>query len=112
MKEPIFALIFGIIGTVLFHVGKSMQKQGIGFLSIIRKKISGNDAAQKLSKSDIRHGFLYLTGIILNNTLAFWIMLANLFAPSSYFSSMFGIGIIALMIYSRSILQEAITRNK
>jgi drug/metabolite transporter (DMT)-like permease len=38
-----------------------------------------------------------------------WILLANKYAPPSYFTSVFGIGIIALLLYARLVLHEIIT---
>jgi hypothetical protein len=51
---------------------------------------------------------LYAAGFILNNSLGFFAILANRHAPSSYYTSMFGTGIIALMLYSGIILKEPI----
>lgn len=112
MNEIYFAFIFGIIGTVMFHIGKSMQKHGIEFLEVIKKRFFSIDSSKKLHRNDLRKGLLYLTGITLNNSMAFWIMLANMFAPSSYFSSMFGIGLIPLLFYTKYFLNETITRSK
>ncbi len=112
MNDSIFAMLFGVLGTVLFHVGKSMQKQGIAILGILRKKYLVRDGTVMLRRRDEHDGLIYLCGIILNNTIALWIMLSNLFAPSSYFTSMFGVGLIALLLYSRIVLHETITGGK
>jgi drug/metabolite transporter (DMT)-like permease len=112
MDNAIYAMIFGVIGTALYHIGKSMQKQGIDFLHDIRNKVRNPSRTKASNPALAKSGALYVTGVVLNNTLAVWIMLAGMFAPPSYFSSMFGLGLIALVLYSRHYLKETITRMK
>lgn len=109
MSNALWALLFGLIGTVLFHLGKGMQKRGIEFIRVTGNRISRKSARRSFTVCDIRTGSIYITGIVLNNSLILWIMLANKFAPPSYFASVFGIGIIALLIYARIVLKETIT---
>lgn len=112
MDNAIYAMLFGIIGTSLYHIGKSMQKQGIDFLHDIRNKARNPSRTRTSNPRIAKSGAVYITGVVLNNTLAVWIMLAGMFAPASYFTSMFGLGLIALMLYSRHYLNETITRMK
>jgi len=98
-------MIYGIVGSVLFNLSKGMQRQGIDALSFIFPKRGKRRAAEDRpgSKKNIA---LYATGFVLNNSLGFFAILANRYGPSSYYTSMFGIGIIALMLYSGIILKE------
>jgi multidrug transporter EmrE-like cation transporter len=109
MGNTLIAMLFGIMGSALYHIGKSMQKQGIGFIRIAKNKIARNTHGRGFSAAEMKIGAIYLTGVIFNNSLAVWIMMSNLFAPPSYFSSMFGTGIAALMIYSKKFLNESIS---
>jgi len=109
MENTFIAMLFGIMGSALYHIGKSMQKQGIGFIRIAKNKIAKDTHGRGFSAAELKTGAIYLTGIIFNNSLAVWIMMANLFAPPSYFSSMFGTGIVALTIYSKKFLGETIS---
>jgi drug/metabolite transporter (DMT)-like permease len=100
-------MIYGIVGSVIFNVSKGMQRQSIDALSSIfskRRKQPGEGRRPRSAKNII----LYATGFVLNNSLGFFAILANRYAPSSYFTSMFGLGIIALMLYSGIILKEPI----
>jgi drug/metabolite transporter (DMT)-like permease len=100
-------MILGIIGSVLFNVSKGMQRQSIDALSFFFPKRRKHPGAEGRPVS-AKYVALYVTGFVLNNSLGFFAILANRFAPSSYFTSMFGVGIIALMLYSGIVLKEPI----
>lgn len=107
MSNSAIAMIFGIIGSVLFNVSKGMQRQSIDALSFLFSRKRRRPGAEGRPAS-AKYIALYATGFLLNNSLGFFAILANRFAPSSYFTSMFGLGIIALMLYSGIILKEPI----
>ena len=100
-------MIYGIVGSVLFNVSKGMQRQSIDALSSIFSK-RGKQPGEGRRPRSAKNIILYTTGFVLNNSLGFFAILANRYAPTSYFTSMFGLGIIALMLYSGIILKEPI----
>ncbi|HCS49336.1 MAG TPA: hypothetical protein DIW61_14200 [Candidatus Aminicenantes bacterium] len=100
-------MIYGIVGSVLFNVSKGMQRQSIDALSSIFSK-RGKQVGEGRRPRSAKNIILYTTGFVLNNSLGFFAILANRYAPTSYFTSMFGLGIIALMLYSGIILKEPI----
>lgn len=105
MSGHVAAMAYGVLGTILYHVSKGMQRQGIEAVSGIflsRKKAGTAVRPRPSSKSVV----LYAAGFILNNSLGFFAILANRHAPASYFTSMFGLGVVALMLYSGLILKE------
>ncbi|OGD10070.1 MAG: hypothetical protein A2Y86_02390 [Candidatus Aminicenantes bacterium RBG_13_62_12] len=105
MSGPVLAMAYGALGAVLYNISKGMQRQGIEAVSGIfvgRRRTRQAVRPRPSSKSVA----LYVTGFILNNSLGFFAVLANRHAPASYFTSMFGLGIIALMLYSGFILKE------
>ncbi|TFH43659.1 MAG: hypothetical protein E4G96_00610 [Chrysiogenales bacterium] len=110
MKEAIYAMLFGLAGTMLFHLGKGMQKHGIGFLRGIGQRVARGAKSDDIITGDIHSGMIYISGILLNNSLVIWIMLANMYAPPSYFASVFGIGIMVLLFYAKLFLDETITK--
>jgi len=105
VEDSIIAMLFGIIGTISFHLGKGMQKHGIEVLHYLKRKIFKNKSypSINLTAKDV---IIYLIGVFLSNSVAVWIMAANMFAPASYFTSMFGIGLIILLVYSVKVLGE------
>jgi drug/metabolite transporter (DMT)-like permease len=107
MSNSLIAMIYGIIGSVLFNISKGMQRQSIEAISFIFPKRRKRGAGERKPAS-AKIVALYATGFILNNSLGLFAILANRYAPSSYYTSMFGTGIIALMLYSGIILREPI----
>ncbi len=105
MSNHALAMMYGVVGTILFNVSKGMQRQGIEAVSGIfrRPKRTWWGARRRPSAKSIA---LYTGGFILNNSLGLFAVLANRHAPACYFTSMFGLGIIALMLYSGLILKE------
>lgn len=107
MSNSAIALAYGIIGSVLFNLSKGMQRHGIKSLSFFFPK-KPNRGKEERPPGSANLMALYVTGAVLNNSLGFFAILANRHAPSSYYTSMFGVGLIALMLYSGFILKEPI----
>lgn len=94
-------LLFGIISTLVLHLSKAMERHGIEIFS--RKKSFKEKGKKPL---------IYIIGFILNNTVIIWQILGTTFASASIFSSVFGLGLILLMLYSRYILHEEISKTE
>ncbi|MFX0007188.1 MAG: hypothetical protein ACFFA7_09060 [Promethearchaeota archaeon] len=94
-------LLFGIISTLVLHLSKAMERHGIEIFS--RKKSFKEKGKKPL---------IYIIGFILNNTVIIWQILGTTFASASIFSSVFGLGLILLMLYSRYILYEEISKTE
>jgi hypothetical protein len=101
MDTTYFALIIGIVATTQIHLAKGMQRYGIeGF----RKR-------QDPSMTHIkRRRIVYIIGILLNNVAFLWALLANTYAPTAYYTSMFGFGLVVLMFFSEIVLHEEISK--
>jgi drug/metabolite transporter (DMT)-like permease len=91
-------LLFGIINTLTLHLAKGMERHGIEIFS--RKKSFKEKGKKPL---------IYIIGFALNNTVFIWQILGTTFASAAVFSSVFGLGLILLMLYSRYILHEEIS---
>ena len=99
MAEIIWvALLLGLFYTLILHLAQSMEKHGI---EIFSKDIKKDEKGKK--------PLIYIIGFALNNTVFIWQILGTSFASAAVFSSVFGLGLILLMLYSRYILHEAIT---
>ncbi|MFX0039670.1 MAG: EamA family transporter [Candidatus Heimdallarchaeota archaeon] len=92
-------LLFGIINTLMLHLAKAMERHGIEIFS--RKKSFKEKGKKPL---------IYIVGFIINNTVMVWQIIGTTFASAAVFSSVFGLGLILLMLYSRYILHEKITK--
>jgi drug/metabolite transporter (DMT)-like permease len=92
-------ILFGIINTMVLHLAKAMERHGIEAFS-----------RDKSLKEKGKKPLIYVIGFILNNTVFVWQILGTTFASATVFSSVFGLGLILLMIYSHYILHEDISR--
>ncbi|MFX0104604.1 MAG: EamA family transporter [Candidatus Hodarchaeota archaeon] len=97
----VLGLVFGIINTLILHLAKAMERHGIEIFS--RKKSFKEKGKKPL---------IYIIGFILNNTVMIWQIFGTTFASAAVFSSVFGLGLILLMIYSHYILHEEISRQE
>nr|MDO8115041.1 hypothetical protein [Candidatus Sigynarchaeota archaeon] len=102
---PAVAILFGIINTVLIHIAKSMERQGIEIFDQLRAAMK-KERIEGPTKEKLKKPTIYIVGLVLNNLSSLWALLAGLFGPPSMYTSMFGIGLIALLIYSRKVLKE------
>ncbi len=73
--------------------------------------VNGGNSDGVAFEKDLKKPTVYILGLILHNTGPIWAILANRYAPPSYFTSMFASGMIVLMFYSKSVLDEPITRK-
>ena len=110
MQHELIAMFFGVVGTVIFHISKGMQQQGIEILHHIKHKLFRKHDYSILHLKT--KTIIYAAGVFLNNTIGIWIILANRFAPPSYYTSMYGLGLIALLVYSSTILHEKLKKNE
>ena len=90
------AIIFGIVASFQLHIARCMQISGMRKLVTTYKK----------SIFDLPR--IYIGGLILSNTAFIWIIAANRFAPPAVFTSMYGTGIIIIILYAKNYLNEQI----
>lgn len=84
------AVLIGIVGSSAVHLSKGIMKDGV-----IR-----------------RSTLIYLAGVALNFTNPLWVIVANRFAPTVYYTSVYGVGLIALVLYGRLRLGETLHRRQ
>lgn len=109
MINVMIAMLLGLVFSVSFHISRGMQQQGIKTLGFIKDKLSGKKPV--LSWKECR-STIYILGVILSGSGIVWVILSGKFAPASYFTSMYGIGLVAMMWYSSKILKEKIDKRE
>ncbi|MFX1470230.1 MAG: hypothetical protein ACFFB8_16425 [Promethearchaeota archaeon] len=97
----VLGIFFGILNTLILHLAKAMERHGIEIFS--RKKSFKEKGKKPL---------IYIIGFTLNNTVFIWQILGTSFASAAVFSSVFGLGLILLMLYSHYILHEEIIKSE
>ncbi len=105
---PALSLLFGIISTTVLHIAKAMERQGIEIFDQLKARLTRQNLPEEAK--GLKKPAIYLVGFVLNNLTMLWIMLSNMFGPAYLFTNMFGLGLVALMIYSAKLLKEPIQR--
>ena len=101
MSGTVIASLLGIVATTQIHIAKGLQRYGIEGLR--------SSATRTVSKAGKRRA-LYITGILLNNLGFLWALLANLYAPTAYYTATFGFGLVVMMLFSEFVLHEPISK--
>lgn len=92
-------ILFGLFNTVQLHLAKGMERYGIETFS-----------REKTLKEKGKKPLIYLVGLILNNTLFIYQFLGNTFSTATIFSSVFGVGLVVLLLFSKYYIKENIKR--
>jgi drug/metabolite transporter (DMT)-like permease len=98
-------LLLGIASTIQTHLAKALERQGIEVFDQIKARLQGSGGP---AQGGIRKPVIYTIGVALNSTVFIWSTLAQPHGPPALFSSMFGMGLVFLMIYAAAVLREKI----
>ncbi len=109
---PVLAMLFGVIGTIQLHLAKAMEKQGIEIFDQIKDKLGINSDEKEKMEGDIKKPLIYTMGMVLHNTVFIWQMFGTSYGLASHVTSMFGLGLIILLIYSSKVLKENISTTE
>lgn len=107
MSNIPLVIFLGILSTIQTHLAKALERQGIDVFRQIKAKLQKD--GQHI-QGELKKPIIYTIGIILNNTLFIWSTLAQPYGPPALFSSMFGVGLVFLLLYAALVLKEPITR--
>lgn len=94
----LIAMVIGVLGTSVIHLSKGVMKLGISRLQ----------AVPEAAPPALPAALIYAVGIGMNFTNPLWVIVANRFAPTIYYTSMYGLGLIALLLFSRYVLREKV----
>ena len=95
----VLAMAIGVLGTSVIHLSKGVMKRG---LVLMRERVARPRTARSV----------YFAGVAMNFTNPLWVIIANRFAPTVYYTSMYGLGLVALLVYARFRLGENISRRQ
>jgi drug/metabolite transporter (DMT)-like permease len=90
MAAAFVAMAIGVAGTSVIHLSKGVMRRGIARSSSL----------------------IFGVGVLMNFTNPVWVILANRFAPTVFYTSMYGLGLVPLLIYSRLRLDERLSRRQ
>ncbi len=93
------ALVIGLVGSTVVHLSQGLLKWGLS-----RREASQPGSGGKVMRPTA--GWVYPVGVALNFTAPLWVVLANRFAPTVFYTSMYASGLVALLVFSRLVLGE------
>jgi len=99
-------LFLGILSTIQTHLAKALERQGIEVFEQIKAALQRSGQPVE---GGVKKPIIYIVGLILNNTVFIWAVLAQPYGPPALFSSMFGMGLVFLMVYAAIVMKEKIT---
>ncbi|TVQ38739.1 MAG: hypothetical protein EA384_08390 [Spirochaetaceae bacterium] len=110
-------MLIGIAGTSIIHLSKGVMKHGVERLRActIAASASGDSATgAPVPPGGLRRRarVIYAAGVAMNFTNPLWVIVANRFAPTVYYTSMYGAGLVSLLLFSRLVLHERLDRRR
>ncbi len=94
MTGALIAMGIGVVASSVIHLSQGLMKLGI--------------QRMRATRPQPRARMIYALGLGLNFSAPFWVMLANPFAPTIYFTSMYAVGLIVLLWFSCTFLGETL----
>lgn len=96
MEGAILAMVIGVAGTTTIHLSKGIMRLGL-------------QRVRQAEYSRRRARLIYALGIAMNFTNPLWVVVANRFAPPVFYTSMYGLGLLPLLAFSRFRLGERLS---
>jgi len=95
----------GIIFSCVVHIGRSLQRMGIHSFDSFRNHISGQNQQQKSSGKHT----IYILGLLLTSLSVIFVILAGKFGTISFFTAMYGVGMLPMLLFTKYIMKEKTT---
>ena len=111
------AMLIGVAGTSTIHLSKGVMKHGVELLRActISQPVAAEGAgtaAVVLPGQRTEARMIYTAGVLMNFTNPVWVIIANRFAPTVYYTSMYGLGLVSLLLFSHFVLHERLDRRR
>lgn len=107
MDKTWLVILLGTLSTVQVHLAKALERQGIEVFDQLRARLGGRIQPS----GGLRKPAIYTVGVILNNTVFIYPLIAQPYGPPALFTSMFGLGLVALLVYAALVLRERLPRS-
>ena len=103
-------ILLGIISTIQNHLAKALERQGIEALDHLRNKLART--GEKIKGAN-KKSAIYLLGLVLNQTVFIYHLFTTpLGGTTAVYTSMYGVGLVALLVYSVKVLNEPLSRKE
>ncbi len=103
-------MLLGIASTTQLHLAKALERQGIEVWDLIKARLR-RASYQREGKGNAP--LVYVIGLILNHTtFVYHLFVAPLGGTTALYTSMYGVGLVALLFYSTRVMKEEISRRE
>jgi hypothetical protein len=120
-------ILLGIASTTQTHLAKALERQGIEIWDLIKARLRSRDLPASVAGESGGSGraggcgeqgaspgkapLLYLIGLTLNHTtFVYHLLVTPLGGTTALYTSMYGVGLVALLAYSTWVLKERMSR--
>lgn len=105
---PLLVMLLGIASTTQTHLAKALERQGIETWDLVRARLQRT--GEEIEGS-ARKPVIYAVGLVLNHTtFVYHLLVAPLGGTTALYTSMYGMGLIALLLWSSLVLREKLGR--
>jgi hypothetical protein len=103
-----WVILLGILSTTQTHLAKALERQGIETLDLVQARFKRTDDR---IEGQAGKPLIYVAGLALNHTtFIYHLFVAPLGGTTALYTSMYGVGLIALLLYSTRVMKERISR--
>jgi multidrug transporter EmrE-like cation transporter len=108
MNTTWLVLLIGVLATTQNHLAKALERQGIEVFDMLQARWQKSDRQFEQPR---RKPLIYLVGVAMNHTIfVYHLLVAPLGGNTAAYTSMYGLGMVALLLYSTRVMKEPITR--
>jgi hypothetical protein len=108
-----WAIVLGILSTSQTHLAKALERQGIEALDLVRARLKRPRGAVEgeATRGARVKSWIYAAGLVLNHTtFLYHLFVAPLGGTTALYTSMYGTGLIVLLLYSTRVMKEKMRR--
>jgi len=101
-------ILLGITSTTQIHMAKALERQGIETVDLIRARFQRRGTE---IEGQVRKPLIYGVGLVLNHTaFIYHLLMTPLGGTTALYTSMYGMGLIALLPYTARLMKERLSR--
>jgi len=103
-------ILLGVLSTIQNHLAKAFERHGIETLDHFGHKLVKSGKKQKGIR---KKSLIYILGLILNQTVFIYHLFTTpLGGTTAIYTSMYGVGLLVLLLYSVKVLKEPLSREE
>jgi len=101
-------ILLGIAVSTQNHLAKALERQGIEVFDMIHARLKHTG---ETVPGGLRKPLIYTVGLVLNHTtFLYHLLVAPLRGNTALYTSMYGMGLVVLLLYSTRVMKERISR--